>query len=106
MPWHAPLRVAPGRAGDEASTPTLSLIDPKKLGHFVVEESFTWAVGLEPSTIDHQLGNRALARSPDNLFGGTGRGFDVNFFVGNIVRGQKAFGGTAIRAPESGIERN
>jgi len=52
-PWHAPLRFAQGRGADEASAPTLALIDSQQLGHFFVEESFTWAVGLEPMTVDH-----------------------------------------------------
>jgi hypothetical protein len=25
----------------------------QELGHFFVEESFTWAIGLEPMTVDH-----------------------------------------------------
>src|SRR5580765_8606373 len=84
-----PARLA--RGADECARPyTLRMIDAQTLCQFFVEESFTGAIGLEPAAVNHQLRDGALARSPDNLLGGTGRGFDVNFFVGNIVGGQKA----------------
>ena len=57
-------------------------------------------------TVDHQLRDGTLTRGSDNLFGGTGRGLDVNFFERNIVRGQKAFGRPAVGTPEGGVERN
>ena len=72
----------------------------------ILEESFARAIGLEPAPVDHELRDGALSGAPDHLLGGTGRGFDVNFFVGNFVGGQEAFDRTAIGAPEGGVERN
>src|SRR5579864_3147946 len=57
-------RACPWRRS-EASAPPLALIDAQELGHFFVEESFTWAIGLEPMTVDHQLRDGALARGAD-----------------------------------------
>jgi len=38
------------------------------------------------------LRNGALAGVADDFFGGSGRGFDIDLFIGDVVFGQKAFG--------------
>jgi hypothetical protein len=56
--------------------------------------------------INDELGDGSLSRTPNDLFGGAGRGLDVDFLEWDIVLGQEAPGGSAIGAPEGRIERN
>ena len=72
---------------------------PKKLGHFFVQKSFAGAIGLHPSPIDHELRNGALAGVTDDLVGGAGRGFNIDFGVGDVVLVEEALGGAAVRTP-------
>ena len=75
------------------------LRDAKELGHFVVEKSLPWLVGLDPFPVKNELRDGALASIRDHLGGGTGRGFDVDFFERNGVQVKKALGLAAIAAP-------
>jgi hypothetical protein len=68
-------------------------------GHLVVEEAAAGTVGLDPFSVDDELGDGALADVGDNLLGGAGGLFNVNFFVGDGVLIEEAFRGAAITAP-------
>jgi hypothetical protein len=57
-------------------------IDAQTLSHLLVQKPLTGAIGLDPFTVDHELGNGALAGAGDNFLGGAGRGFDVNLCIG------------------------
>jgi len=81
----------------------LGLGDAEALAHFLVEKTFAGRVWLDPFAINYELRNRAFARVFDDFVNRTGRAFDVNFFEGNIVLGQKAFGDTAVGAPKCGV---
>src|SRR5271169_2715733 len=80
------------------------MLDPEAFSHFVVKKTFTGTVGLDPFAVDDELGNGAFAGAFNDFVGGTGGGLDVDFFVGNIVLGEKAPGFAAVGAPEGGVE--
>lgn len=75
------------------------LFDSKPAGHFFVEESLARTVRLHPFPVDHKLRDGAFARALQDLVGGAGSAFDIDFFVRNVVFGQKALGFAAIRTP-------
>jgi len=76
------------------------------LGHLFIEEAFTRAVGLEPFTIDDKLRNGAPTSALYHFFSSARRGFDVDFFVCNVMPLQEAFCLAAVGAPEGGIKDN
>jgi hypothetical protein len=78
----------------------LRLSKTQAFGHFVVEKPFSWRVGLHPFAVDYKLWDGALAGSLYDFIHRTGRGFDVYFFVRDVVLGQKALGFAAIGAPD------
>ena len=82
----------------------LRLCNTQAFGHLLIEEPLARAVGLHPFAINHKLRDGARARAFNNLVGRAGRGFDVDFFEGNVVFFQEAFGDAAVRAPEGGID--
>ena len=91
---------------DEYVCPYMKLrfIDAQNFGHLFIQETFTRAIGLKPSSIDDQLRNGTFAGTPDDLLGSTRSRFDIDFFVGDIVLRQEAFGDAAIGAPEGGVQ--
>jgi len=76
------------------------LDDAEAIGHFLIEEAATGAVGLHPFAIDDELRDGALADVAKDLFGGAGCFFDVNFGVGNAVLFEEALGFAAVAAPD------
>jgi hypothetical protein len=66
-----------------------------------MEKSATGTVGLNPFTIDDELRDSAFADVGEDLIGGAGRLFYVDFGVGNLVRLEKSFGLTTVTAPGS-----
>ena len=61
-------------------------------------------VWLYPVAIDHKLWNGAFAGALDYFLGGSGRLFDIDFVIGNVVLGEPAFGDMAIAAPGGCID--
>ena len=80
------------------------LFDAQALGHFVVQEAFAGAVGLDPFAVDHELRDGALTCLLNHFIGGSGRAFDIDFLERDTVLLQKAFGFAALRAPDAGID--
>ena len=78
--------------------------DSKQLRHFLVLESFSRNVGLDPGAINYELGNGPLAGALDYFFGGTGGLFNIDLMVGNVVLGEPALCDMAIPAPGGGID--
>lgn len=74
------------------------------LRYFLVEETFSGAVGLEPFAVDYQLGNSALAGAADDFLGGAGSSFDIDLLIGDLVLVEEALGHTAVGAPEGCVE--
>src|ERR1700722_7403214 len=94
--------------GSQRKTPhhrrKLSSLDSQALGHLIVEEALAGAIRLDPVTIDHKLRDGTLAGTLDDFVNGTGGGLDVNFFVGDVVLGQKSLGLTAVGTPSGRID--
>jgi hypothetical protein len=80
---------------------SLGLIDAQALGHFVIQEAFAGAVGLDPFAVNHELRDGALTRLLDHFIGGSGRAFDIDFLERDTVLLQEAFGFAALRAPDA-----
>ena len=76
------------------------------LSHFFVEEALAWAVRLNPFAINHELRNGPFASTLDDLFGGAGGGFDVDFPECQVVALEEALGFAAVGAPEGRIEND
>jgi len=74
------------------------------LGHFFVEKAFALPVGLDPFTVNDELGNGALAGALDYFVGRSGRVFDINFVERDAVLLQEAFGFAAVRALDAAID--
>ena len=56
-------------------------------------------VGLDPGSVDDELGNGALAHVSHYFIGGSGDGFDVDLFEGDVVLGEESFCLAAVAAP-------
>jgi hypothetical protein len=63
----------------------LLLREAEACRHFLVEETFSGAVGLEPFAVDYQLGNGALSGAADDFLSGAGRGVEVALVLGALV---------------------
>jgi len=83
----------------------LLVFDAQAAGHFFVEKAFALPVGLDPFTVNDELGDGALTSPLDYFVGGSGRVFDINFVEWDAVLLQEAFGFAAVRAPKAGIDR-
>jgi len=70
-----------------------------------MQEAEARLVWLNPFAIENELRDGALAGVGDDRIGGTGRGFDVDFGVGDVVLGEEALGFAAIAAPVCGINK-
>src|SRR5438105_3152150 len=73
--------------------------DAEQFAHLFVEEPLAWSIRLHPDAVDDELRDAAFAGAGDDLLRRARGLFDVNFFVLNVVLGQKTFGNVAIRAP-------
>ena len=77
----------------------LGLAHSQALGHFVVEEAFAGHIRLHPLAIDHKLRNGAFTGAFNDFIHRSRSGFDIDFFVRDVVLGQEALGLAAIRTP-------
>jgi hypothetical protein len=82
----------------------LSLREAEACRHFLVEKTFTGAVGLEPFAVDDELWDGALAGAADDFLGGAGSGFDVDLLVGDLMLVEETLGDAAVGAPEGRVE--
>ena len=57
------------------------------------------AVGLNPLAVEDELGDGTFAGVGDDLFGGAGGGFDVDFGEGDGMGGEETLGFAAVAAP-------
>ena len=73
-------------------------------GHFGMEEAVAGLIGLDPFSVEDELGNGALADVGDDLFGCAGGVLDVDFFVRDGVALEEALGLAAVAAPGRGVE--
>src|SRR5579885_2085867 len=72
----------------------LAFVDqPKQLRHLLVQKSLAWTVGLNPSAIDHELGDCTFAGMADDFLGGAWGGFDVDLLVRDVVFVEEALRG-------------
>ena len=78
--------------------------EAKQGGHFLVEKTFSGAVGLEPFAVYDELGNGALSGAADDFLSGAGSGFDVDLLIGDLVVVEEALGNAAVGAPEGRVE--
>ena len=82
----------------------MKTLDAEEGGHFVVEEAAAGLIGLDPFSVEDELGDGALAGVGDDVVGGAGDGFDVDLVEGDGVGGEEAFGLAAVAAPGGGVE--
>jgi hypothetical protein len=80
------------------------LLNPEAFGHVFVEEALVRAVGLDPFSVNYKLWDGTLASAPYDLVGGSGRGFDVDLFVGQFVFVEEALGFATVGTPRRGID--
>jgi hypothetical protein len=73
--------------------------DAEERRHFLVQEALARPVWLNPLTIEHELGDRALADVLEHFVRGSRDLLDVDLFVGDIVLGKKTLRFTAVAAP-------
>lgn len=78
----------------------LGFHDAEDFSDLLVKEAFARPVGLDPSTVDHKLGNRSLAGMPNHFLGGAWRRFNIDLSERYFVLCQEAFRRAAIGAPE------
>src|ERR1700675_3495803 len=78
---------------------SLGLTNSQPFGHPVVEKALSGHIGLHPFAINHKLWDGTFAGTLKDFICRAGRALDINFFVGNVVLGQKALGLAAIGAP-------
>lgn len=71
------------------------------MGHFRVKESTAGTVGLDPFSVDDELGDGTFSGMRKDFVGGAGGVFDIDFCIGDVVVFEEAFGLTAIAAPGS-----
>lgn len=62
----------------------------KEIGHFLVEKSLALAVGPDPFAVNDELRDGTLAGLPQDLFGGTGGGLNVDLLERDVVLLQEA----------------
>ena len=72
-------------------------------GHLFVEEAAAGTVGLDPFSVEDELGNSALAYVFEYLVGGAGGLLDVDLVEGDVVLGEETLGFAAVAAPGGGI---
>jgi hypothetical protein len=72
--------------------------------HFLVEKTFSVAVGLEPFAVYDKLGNGALSGAADDFLRGAGSGFDVDLLIGDLVLVEEALGDAAVGAPKGRVQ--
>ena len=73
--------------------------DAEEFAHFLVEEAFAGAVGLDPGAVDDELRDGALSGVADDFGGGAGDGLDIDLLVGDLVLIEEALGDTAVGTP-------
>ena len=64
-----------------------------------MEEPAAGAIGLNPLSVEHELRDGALADIGEDLVGSAGNALDVDFFLGDGMLSEKAFGLAAVAAP-------
>lgn len=79
---------------------------PEPFRHFLIEKTFSRAVGLEPFAVDDELGDGALAGAADDFLGGAGSGFDVDLLISDLMLVEEALGDAAVGTPEGCVERD
>src|SRR5579871_4085089 len=72
----------------------------KAFGHFLEEEAFADAVGLNPFAINYELRNGTFSGAFNDFFCRTRRSFNVNIGERDIVLLEKALGHTALGTPK------
>ncbi len=73
--------------------------DAEQYGHFLMEESVAGSIRLHPFAVDDELRDGPFAGVGDDFLRRTGRGFDIDFGMGNVMALEKAFGFATVRAP-------
>ena len=73
-------------------------------GHFVVEEAATGTVGLNPTAVEDELGDGALAGVGEDFGCRAGGGLDVDVGVGDGVGGEETLGLATVAAPGGGVD--
>src|ERR1700744_5221832 len=69
-----------------------------------MEEAQARAVRLNPFAVQNELRNGTFAGVGDYFLGSARLAFDIDFFVGDGVLGQKTLRFTAIAAPVGGVD--
>jgi hypothetical protein len=73
--------------------------DAEEFGHLFVQEALAGLVGLDPFAVDNELRDGTLAYVRLDRVGRTGRAFDVDFGVWDVVGVEEALGFSAVAAP-------
>src|ERR1700747_3110578 len=81
----SPLWVLPGGGGAKSPLYRVFISHTTAFGHVFVEETLVRAIGLDPFSVNYKLWDGTLAGAPHDLVGGSGRGFDVDVFVWQVV---------------------
>jgi len=69
-----------------------------------VEETSARAIGLDPFSVDNELGNGAFAYVAQDFFDRSGGRLDVDFSERDVVLLEEALGFAAVAAPGGGVE--
>ena len=78
----------------------------KPLRHLVIEKAFAREIGLNPLSINNELGNSLFASVFDYFFDCPGSVFNIDVGVSDFVAVEETFGFSAVGAPGSGIDSN
>jgi hypothetical protein len=74
-------------------------LDAEEFRHLVVEEALAGAVRLNPSPVEDELRDGALADVGDHLLGGAWGALDINLFVWDGVLVKESLGFAAVATP-------
>ncbi len=77
----------------------IRLGDAEECGHLLIEEPIARLIRLHPFAVDDELRDGAFSGVGDDFLRRTGRGFDIDFGMRNVVALEKAFGFAAVRTP-------
>src|SRR5579859_3604895 len=88
-----------GPDDDDSRACDSAYADAEEGSHLFVEEAAAGTVGLDPFSVEDELGDGAFAYVGDDLLGGAGDGFDIDFFEGDGMLIEETLGGAAVAAP-------